>query len=248
MASLAEFVRSLQLAKPTGVTMARPQQPALIKDKSEQGLVDGGSLVSFTSKISDVHKSDVLNSTLLAQLAADHAHNRFKETEQWYNFYVDVLGKVGWVIQNVKFEEYNTSGQTFKASTAILDIIKGLVSGDELAMVQRTLSSLQSSDNEKWWVVFDKKSSGPSQNGNFQVAPCNEDSSGQVLMSLGSYYFQASVAHDRWLWFDYSSANIHFFKSTQVSTLNEDTYSQVRKQIIDKLGDNAKQLIGDINI
>ena len=58
-------------------------------------------------------------------------------------------------------------------------------------------------------------------------------------MTLGSFYFNASSVHERWLWFDYNSTTIYFFKGTQVSTLNEDVYSLVRKQIIEKLGDNA---------
>ena len=249
MATPAEFVARLKLPRTTGVTGPRvPQRPVQLTANTAQGLVDGGALVSFTNKLTEMHKSDVLNSTLLAQLAADNAHDRYKETDEWYKFYVTVLGKVGWVLQEVKFEQYTSSGETLKASTAILDIIKGLVSGEELSLVEKVLDSLQSSDNEPWWVVFDRKSSGPSQNGNFQVAPCNEDSSGQVLMSLGSFYFQASATHERWLWFDYSSSNIKFFKGTQVSTLNEDVYSQVRQQVIDKLGDNAKHFIGDLKI
>ena len=91
------------------------------------------------------------------------------------------------------------------------------------------LESLQSQGNEPMWVVFDSKSTGPSQDGNFQVAPCSEDSSGQVVMAVASFYFTASAREDHWVWFDYSSTNIKLFKATQVSTLNEDVYSQVRQ-------------------
>lgn len=37
---------------------------------SGKGFVDAGSMVSFTNKLTATHESDVLNSTLLAQLAA----------------------------------------------------------------------------------------------------------------------------------------------------------------------------------
>ena len=36
----------------------------------EQGFVNGGSLASLTSQLSNVHRSDVLHSILLAKLAA----------------------------------------------------------------------------------------------------------------------------------------------------------------------------------
>ena len=41
----------------------------------EQGFVNGGSLASCRNQVSSVHRSDVLNSTLLAQLAASKHYN-----------------------------------------------------------------------------------------------------------------------------------------------------------------------------
>ena len=61
-----DFVRRLEIAEP----MARP---AVV---GNQGFVDAGSLVTFTSDISEQHRSDVLYSTLLAQLAADKESDR----------------------------------------------------------------------------------------------------------------------------------------------------------------------------
>ena len=69
----------------------------------------------FHEQTFDLHKSDILNSTLLAQLF--NAHDRYKQTDQRYKFYVNVLGKVGWVIQDVRFEEYTSHGETLKAIT-----------------------------------------------------------------------------------------------------------------------------------
>ena len=67
-------------------------------------------------------------------------------------------------------------------------------------------------------------------------------------MALASFYFRASVREERWIWFDYSSTNINLFKATQVSTLNEDVYSQVHQAVIDKLGNNATTFIGGLDI
>ena len=246
-------MKNIEIAEPTGISTESGERrgipmPVQFLNKTEQGLVNAGSLVSFTNGISSVHKSDVMYSTLLAQLAADKKYDRRENTTEWYKYYVNVLGKVGWIIQNVKFEEYSTNSQTLRASTAILDTIKDIVSRNELTLVEKTLSSLQTRDNEAWWVVFDEKSSSRSQNGNFQTSLCNVDSSGQVTLSLCSFYFHASKVHERWLWFDYNSADISFFKNTQVSILNEEAYSKVRQQVIDKVGDNAKIYYGDLNV
>ena len=72
MAALS-FVKQLELAPmaENEVQLALRAKSSAVKEQKEQGFIDTGRLVSFTKKISRVHKSDVLNSTLLAQLAAD---------------------------------------------------------------------------------------------------------------------------------------------------------------------------------
>ena len=77
-----------------------------------------------------------------------------------------------------------------RISRAIIDIVKAILSSSKIEAVERVLESLQSQGNEPWWVVFDCKSMGHSQNGNFQVAPCSKDFSGQVVMALGSFTLQ----------------------------------------------------------
>ena len=62
------FVKQLELA-PMGedeMQVALRGKGSALKEQNNQGFVDAGSLVSFTETISCVHKSDVLNSTLLA--------------------------------------------------------------------------------------------------------------------------------------------------------------------------------------
>ena len=70
----------------------------------EQGFVNGGSLASFTSKLSSVHRSDVPNGTLLAQLAASKHHDRNKETDKWYKKYLYVLGKSAGSYKNLNLK------------------------------------------------------------------------------------------------------------------------------------------------
>ena len=65
-------------------------------------------------------------------------------------------------------------------------------------------------------------------------------------MVLGSFYFTAMSREDRWLWFQYNSADVDLFKATQVATLNKVAYSTVREAIINKLGENANTFIGEL--
>lgn len=215
----------------------------------EQGFVNAGSLVSFVSDVGKQNRADVQNSILLAQLAADKKFNREKQTKEWYDYYRKVLSKVGWVIQGFQFEQYQSNGETLKVSNAILDVIHDVASADEFKAVQRTIQSLQASGNQAWWDLFNRKSGSPNTYGNdFQVVPCKEDKSGQVVIGIASFHFSAKIIDERWLWYDYSSSDISLYKGIQISTLNKSVYDQVRDEIIEKLGDNAKDFIGDLDI
>ena len=131
----------------------------------------------------------MLNSTLLAQLASSKHYDRNKETDEWYKKYLHVLGKIGWVVQDFEFEKYEANSQTMKVCLAIVNIVKAILSPSEIQAVKRVLESLRSPQNEQRWNVFVMKSTGPSKNGSFQVIPCHEDCTGQVMMALGSFFF-----------------------------------------------------------
>ena len=238
--------KSLAIRKTKRTVLLSATEPPM--NGKEQSYVDAGALMSFTNRLSAQNKEDILNGTLLAQLAADAIADRTKDTERWYNKYVEVLSHIGWVIQSFSFQRYTMQGESFTISKALLEIVKALLSPDEFDLIERTIDSLQSESNQPWWHVFSKESSGPSENGNFQVCPCQQDESGQVIMVLGSFYFQASETDERWFWFRYNASKMHFFRGTQACTLNEDVYSQVRQRIKDLLGDQAKDYLGGLTL
>ena len=220
----------------------------LATENQEQSYVNAGALVSFTDRLSAQDKEDVLNGTLFAQFAADAVADRMKQEEAWYHRYVEVLSHIGWVIQSCNFEEYTMEGESFAIDKAFLKIVKDLVTAEEYDLIKRTIDSLQDEGNQHWWHAFSKNSSGPSENGNFQVCPCQQDSSGQVIMALGSFYFQASETNERWFWFNYNASKMHFFRGTQTCTLDGDVYGQVRQTIKDMLGDQARDYLGGLKL
>ena len=94
-----------------------------------EAYVDNGSLVSFINNVPSQQRVDVLNSSLLAQLAANKKHDPYKDTENWFKFYAKVMKNVGWVIQDFEFTDYKTSEKDFKLSQLTLQILSGLVGG-----------------------------------------------------------------------------------------------------------------------
>ena len=111
------FVDQLELAPPTPLSGGKPA------DYKDQGFIDGGSLVSFTEKVKRHQREDVLNSTLLAQLAADKKYDRESQTDDWYNFYVQVLIEVGWDFKRFQFDKYIAQDESFKMATTIINVV-----------------------------------------------------------------------------------------------------------------------------
>lgn len=238
------FVKSLELEPYSGGFHGGG---GIVADQKSEAEVDAGSLTSFTSELQGQQKEDVLNSTLLAQLAANKRYNRFDDTENWYKFYTDVMGQIGWVMQSLAFNQYKSSQASFKISDVVLQLLSALI-GDEpelLAVVKETLDSLASSADGL--TLFSSCSCSAKQ-GNFQILPCTVDKSNQVSVGFIGFYFTASQVAKNYFFFSYANQDISLFKSAQVFTLNESIYSQVREEVKKKLGNKAKDFIHNLPI
>ena len=224
----------------------RPKAAAFQAEK-EGAAVNAGSLVSFVSGLTEIHKSDVLNSTLLAQLAASRKTDRFQHTFDWYTHYTTVLAQVGWTVPAFAFRDYRPSSSSFQLSDAVLEILGAIATGDEMDILRTSLSSLKDKPgNEGPLTLFDQQSF-PETKGTFQIFPVGEDD-GQLVMAMSAMQFNSQEHVTRFLWWSWSSTTVKLQQSAQKAVLNEDLYRQVRQQVIDKLGDRAKQFIKDIEI
>ncbi|CAB4015156.1 Hypothetical predicted protein [Paramuricea clavata] len=241
------FVNSLVLADSEHVLHSKGKLPRLGSNKSE-GYVDAGGLVSFTEKLTGQNKADVLNSTLLAQLAASKKHDRQTESDKWYKEYTNVLMNVGWVVQDFTFTEYNSKQESFEISKVVVELLLSLVGDEEPLLVdatKKTLEALKNSSSDTLKLFGSNSSSGKS--GNFQIVPCTVDKSGQVTVAFIASYFNASSVNYDFLFFTYQDSAIKLKKSTDTFTLNEEVYAQVRQAIVDKLGARVKKFVKDLD-
>jgi hypothetical protein len=94
-----DFVESLALEALGSERLWRSGASAALADPGPQphsAYVAAASVVSFVDGVTGQQKEDLLNSTLLAQLAANHRFDREKDTLNWYGAYRTVLWGVGW--------------------------------------------------------------------------------------------------------------------------------------------------------
>ena len=212
-------------------------------DNMRGGYITGGGVATFTENVSGQVKQDILNATLLAQLAATKKYDRERNTEEWYREYNRVLGIVGFVIEGFEFDRYTASGSTLSMDEAVLEIIGALTTGNEVAVLTATLDAMRNlSNDDKRIVLFDSHGS-QSSNGNFQVYPCCQSPNGDVSLTLGAFYFKGTQKNTNFLFFQWSSSSTHLYKGVQKAVLNTEYYAAVRSSIVTKLGDNAVNLV-----
>lgn len=249
---IASFVSSLELEE-TEIkfsqleTLKALKDPTEGNDGNESAYVVGGSIVSFVSGLKQADQSDILNSTLLAQLASNKKYDPEKQTKEWYNFYRYVLIEIGWAAQEFHFDNYEISGSSSEIDTIILEVMAGIATQNELIVVKAALDALKrlpSSDNR---VVLWDSQSHKENGGNFQIA-LGVDSGGVIATRIGCFTFDTKTNITNVLWFTFSSGNSHIHKAGQTIYLDKNVYSQVRADIIKKLGEKAKTFVQDLDI
>jgi len=243
----SEYIAALELPDDDASLAQFRDVPLVLEDDKEGGAVDAGSLVSFVSGVSKTHKEDVLNSTLLAQLAANKAWNREEQTVQWYDKYHEVLENIGWVISGFEFSKYKASGSQFEVEQVVLEVLAAIATGPQIAAAIAIMKALKEvSKGSKPFKLWDEQTNNGSK-GNFQISSCIEDDS-NVAMALGAFYFKATKVDFQFLWFKFSSDSTEIYKGGQVVVLNEEIYGTVRKAIKDKLGQKAVDYVAGIDI
>ncbi|MFC0514511.1 hypothetical protein ACFFGT_09875 [Mucilaginibacter angelicae] len=242
-----DYIRSLEIETFDGQELDTRAASIAETGENEAGFVDAGSLTSFVAGLTITHKEDTLNSTLLAQLAANKAFNREEQTKEWYGKYHEVLENVGWVISAFQFTEYETSASSFTVEKVVIEILTAIATQSEILIAIKMLEALKNaSADSKPFKIWDS-SSHDAVNGNFQIGTCLE-SDGNVAMSLGAFHFKATEVKSTFLWFNYARTSIKLYKGAQQVVLNEQIYSVVRKMIIEKLGNNAVNYVANLEI
>lgn len=246
--TLQEFIEGLVIPEIPEEVAKLNLPGADIKDDKAEQYVDDGSLLAFGNGVSPQHKEDVLNSCLLAQLAATHFFDRWTETEQWYKKYVNVLSKVGWVIGGFEFTTFSTSDETFTVEKVVLQLLEALLTPEaELLSVQEMIDGLDGTDDESSQLKLYDNRSTKGTKGNTQISAVSENN-GTVSMNIAAVHFTSTSQEKDFLLFHYRTSTTTLFQGKQTSVLNDKIYGTVRQKIIDKLGSRATAFIDSLPI
>jgi hypothetical protein len=208
----------------------------------------GSTLTAEPGKLTEENKADVLNSELLAQLAASKKYDRQTQAMLWYGAYREVLENIGWVIQTYGFKTFTMGKASFTADEVVLAVLKSVVTDEVLGLLAATFQALkglgQDSDQVK---MFDSSSSG-SNNGNFQAYPCYVDPTYGVGLTFSGYQLTTTESITRFLWFTFKSSTTTISAAAETVALNEQVYALVRAAVLKKLGKAANDFVDGLDI
>lgn len=249
-----QFIEDLDLADPAAFgVQAIERLNGGTPDYDKDAFVCLGSTVTAApsatpgQELTEQNKADVLNSTLLAQLAATNKYDRHKEAMKWYEFYRTVLENIGWVAKKFEFKGHTMRNDNFSADEVVFEILKNLVSQDVLGLITATFSGLKDLGEGSSQVKMYEGAASGDHNGNFQAFPIYPDQLG-VGMAFAGYELVTTETITRFLWFKFSSKSTKITAAAEAVQLNEQVYATVREAILAKLGKAANDFVDGIEI
>ena len=243
-----EFIAALEIpgTAPRLLRQNPPDQPDNPGPSADSAVVAGDSLLSFVAGLTCQAREDVLNSTLLMQLAANKRFDKAIQREEWFNVYVDGLGKLGWTLSHNELLRFHPSQQSFSMNDVIIDIIEGVAGGSTFSPIaRRTLESLRKQPHA---LELFMNHSNSGNVGTFQILPCSQNCAGDVTMLMNCVQLIRNVSSNSFLFINFQNNDVRIFRSSQTAVLNVQAYGQVRNAVIEKLGRNASQFVANLNL
>ncbi|MDG9884415.1 hypothetical protein N7650_16375 [Pseudomonas sp. GD04058] len=243
-----EFIASLEIA--TNVVrpllQSPPDEPDAPGPSSDSAVVAGDSLLSFVAGLTRQAREDVLNSTLLMQLAANKRFDKARQREEWFGFYTEGLGKLGWTLSHTELLRFHPSQASFCMNDVIIEIIEGVVGGSAFSPIaRRTLESLRKQPHA---LELFMNHSNAGHVGTFQILPCSQNAAGDVTMLMNCVQLIRNVSNNSFLFINFQNNEVQIFRSAQTAVLNVQAYEQVRGAVIEKLGRNASQFVANLSL
>lgn len=240
------------LAKEFGLQAAFEEDPfqdlPIDEPQPASGAIVGNTVASFVDGVTGQQKADVLNSMLLAQLAANRRFDKYADPIGYAKFYGSVLENVGWVIPQFQFRSLRSNQARFTMDSVILRLFKGLLSGDELETVQAAMDAVKALDEGDRRLRIFSQNAAQGAAGNFQMSNVGVSSGGTLSMKLGAFQFNTSSSVTNILWWSFSGNETSMKVMSTTFVLNEQVYGRIRDAVLNKLGTRALQYIGGLDI
>lgn len=245
-AAARSYVQGLALPAPMRAAFgpAGVAETAFETAKTEAAVV-GSDVISFVEGVTAERRNDIVNATLLAQLAAKKRVPDGSRIKDWYDAYFDVLTNVGWTIQQRDFAEYRASSQNFEAHKAILEVATTVLgpATTALKVVTTTLNALHSMNEDSPWITLYSRESQTARTAHFQVTIVEQKPQQGFLVSLMAFGLEARETITKILFFSSKASEATLRHYSGGVTIATDVLDGIRADVKAKLLGLTKEYV-----
>jgi hypothetical protein len=243
------FVREIELPRAPRVFRdpGSGSTQTIFDQVKNQATVVGSSVVSFVTGVAPENRRDIVNCSLLAQLAANKAISNRDDIRAWYKAYFDTLSHLGWVIQERGFAQYRENGDDFEANKAVLSVAAVLFGAAPaaLAVVQSTLNAMKSMAVGPWITIF-RRESQSAKAARFQITLVEPTRDNGFTVALMAFELEATAELTQVLFFKFRSSEVTLRHASGRVTIDADILTTVRSAISEKISAYTRNYIADL--
>ena len=215
-----------------------------------QALVVGAQLAEFTERVTPNLRSDISNSILLAQLAANKATAQSADVYRWYDKYIDVLQSIGWQLADVDFREHamsDTDGEIHKAIIPLVSAILG-PAASAASIVLAVLRSMETMSQDSPWMTLFSRESQHFRGAKFQLSFVDADSQGRSTVSLMCFGIEASQKITQVLFFKFSQQSANLKRASGMMTMTADMMNTIHDLVNERVKPHIINNVKNIDI
>ncbi|PYX49391.1 MAG: hypothetical protein DMG76_37420 [Acidobacteria bacterium] len=218
-------------------------------ETKNQAMVVGSDIVSFVAGLAPRVREVIVNSSLLAQLAANRRVPSREDIRAWYEVYFDTLAHLGWATQERAFSEHRETGDDFEAEQAILSVATVVLgpATTALAVVASTLNAMKSMSDGPWMTVF-KRESQTAKAARFQVTVAEPKSESGSMISLMAFELDAKNTLTQVLFFKFHSTEVTLRHSSGRATVDSILLQAIRPMIAEKVSAYTRSYVEALRI
>ena len=199
---------------------------------ASQYYLDGSALILVEAGLSAQQESDVLESTLYAQLMADHACDQFSEFSQWYAVLIKSYLETGWTVYTSDFD-LSIDNSSSSDQEAIEKVLPAALNEDERLNVSKALNATHQNRTLET-LLYQETSAGSFRN--FQVLVTQIDDSNNVVLSFTGFVINVVNENLR-----------EVFASFGLGLLDESNFALHRKYVSAFVKDYKTRFISSIS-
>jgi hypothetical protein len=190
----------------------------------------------------------ISDSALLAQLVANKAVKFEQDPKRWFQEYSKVLQNVGWVVQDLAWNNYAAEGLEVDVHEKIVDVMAAVLgpSAAALAIITATIGALKAMNSSSPWITLFKRESQKARIARFQIGLVDKDADGGVFVVLIGCVIKAQEDITQVLFFKVKKEKASFEGSSAKVSINQPALARLDTKIREKIVDYQDDYLSTI--